>query len=221
VPDKFPHQVIAHGMDEMSLFQVAQAVQQISHLQCDSGLPGSRRAGEAHVQVRPGCGQAELLPDPVDQQQRRDLLYLLLHRDETDQFVVQGGEDVVDARGAALVGQGHRGVRLQQLGAALRAALGARLRGWPDTHLRHRPDPRNSRRGRSGLAYSTDLTPRVVAGRAGQHDNRHAGQEDREQQMRQVGPAEREDDGDQGKHDAQLEMLHRDAPHDEASVASA
>jgi len=38
------------------------------------------------------------LPGAVNQQQRRDLLHLLLHRHEADKVAVEGGEHLVDAR---------------------------------------------------------------------------------------------------------------------------
>ena len=87
--DELADQIISHGMHEMSAFQIAEPMQQIGHLQRYRGFPGSRFPGKAHVQSRPRRGEAEFLPDPVDQQQRSDLFDLLLHRQEADQFAVQ------------------------------------------------------------------------------------------------------------------------------------
>ena len=100
-------------MHQLPLFQVAKAVQQVGHPQRHGGLAGPGRAGKAHVQVGPGSLQAELLPGTVNQQQRRDLLHLLLHRDQPDQVGVEGVQHLVDARGAALVGEGDRRVGRQ------------------------------------------------------------------------------------------------------------
>jgi len=66
--------------------------------------------------------QAEPAPDPVDQQQRGDLFHLFLHRHETDQLAVQGGEHLVDAGCAALVGQSDRGLEVQQFATPLGAS---------------------------------------------------------------------------------------------------
>jgi hypothetical protein len=79
-------------VDEVPLFQVAKPEQQIGHLQRHRGLARARLAGEAHMQARPGRRQGEPLPGPVDQQQRGGLPDLLLHRDQADQLIVQGGE---------------------------------------------------------------------------------------------------------------------------------
>jgi hypothetical protein len=72
------------------------------------------------VQSGPRRGEAELLPDPVDQQQRSDLFDLLLHREEADQFAVQAGEHVIDARGRTLLRQRDRGFWVQHLATPLR-----------------------------------------------------------------------------------------------------
>jgi hypothetical protein len=117
----------------MSLLQVAEPVQQAGHLQGHRGLPRSRVTGEAHVQVGPGSIQAELMPDPVDQQERGDLRYLLLYRQEAYQFLVQGGEHVLDARRPALVRQRDGRLGVQHLGAPPGAGLGPGfpLALWP------------------------------------------------------------------------------------------
>ena len=103
--DEFPDEVIAHGVDEVPLFQVAQSAQQVGHLQGHRGLSRPRVAGEAHVQVGPGRMQAEPLPYPVDEQQRGDLLDLLLDRDQPDQLLIQGSEYVLDIGIPAFLGQ--------------------------------------------------------------------------------------------------------------------
>ena len=129
-------------------------------------VPG--RAGEAHVQVRPGRGQPEPLPRPVDQQQRADLRDLLLHRDEPDQLAVQRGEQVVDARLRPLRGEGDAGVRrsaLAPLAAApartprrLAAADGASAGG---TEGGLRP---GGRERRDGLRAAGRVAPRLARG---------------------------------------------------------
>ena len=73
VPDVLADQVVAGDRDQVPAAQVAEPVQQVGHPQRDRRLAGAGAAGEAHVQGRPGGGEPEPLPDPVDQQQRRDL----------------------------------------------------------------------------------------------------------------------------------------------------
>jgi len=103
-------------VDKVSLLQVAEPVQQAGHLQGHRGLPRSRVTGEAHVQVGPRSVQAELVPDPVDQQERGDLRDLVLDRQEAYQLLVQGGEHVLDARRPALVRQRDGRLGVQHLG---------------------------------------------------------------------------------------------------------
>ena len=91
----------------MPLFQVTQPAQQVGHLEGHRGLSRPRVASEAHVQVRPGGLEAEPLPYPVDEQQRGDLLHLLLDRDQADQLPVQGGEYVLDIGRPAFLGQAY------------------------------------------------------------------------------------------------------------------
>jgi hypothetical protein len=91
--------------------QVAEPVQQIRHQQSHGGLPGSRGAGEAHVQVGPGRGEPELLPDPVDQQQRPDLLNPPLHRHQADELPVESSENLVHRGRPALGGERDHGLR--------------------------------------------------------------------------------------------------------------
>ena len=88
-------------------------MQQVGHAQRHGRLAGARGAGEAHVQVRPWCLEAELLPHPVHQQQRSDLRYLPLHWNQADQLAVEGLEKLVDVRLLAFGGEGDRGVRVQ------------------------------------------------------------------------------------------------------------
>ena len=59
LPDVFADEIVVHGVDEVTLFQVTEPVQQIGHLQRHGRLPGARVAGKAHVQVWPGRHQAE------------------------------------------------------------------------------------------------------------------------------------------------------------------
>jgi len=82
------------------------------------------------VHVRPGCLKAKLLPRPVDQEQRRDLLDLLLDRDEPDQVVVKGREDLVDVRRLALVGEADRGIRRQQVSPLIAPQQPPAAAGW-------------------------------------------------------------------------------------------
>jgi hypothetical protein len=110
LPDVLADQVVAHGVDQLALLKVAEPMQQVGHPQRHRGLPGAGGTGEAHMQVRPGRLEAEPVPRPVDQEERRDLLHLLLHRDQPDQVGVEGVQHLVDARGAALVGEGDRRV---------------------------------------------------------------------------------------------------------------
>jgi hypothetical protein len=72
------------------------------------------------VQVGPGRGKAELVPGPVDQEKRRDLLYFPLHRHQPDQVPVEGIEDVTDVCRAPLGREGDSGIRRQQLDLAMR-----------------------------------------------------------------------------------------------------
>ena len=67
-------------MHKLTALQVTKTMQEISHPQRDSGLARPGGTSETHVQVRPGCRQPEPLPDPVDQEQRPDLLYPFLYR---------------------------------------------------------------------------------------------------------------------------------------------
>jgi hypothetical protein len=115
VPDVLTHKVVAHGMHDMTFLQVAKPVEQVGHHQRNRGLPGSRRPGEAHMQVRPSRGEPEPLSGPVDQQQRTDFFHLLLHRDEPDQLAVQRDEQVIDACCPPFTGEGDNGIRLERL----------------------------------------------------------------------------------------------------------
>jgi hypothetical protein len=164
MPDEFPDQVVAHGVDQVPLFQVTEPEQQVGHLQRHGGLAGARIPGKAHVQVGPGGVEAEPVPDPVDQQQRGDLLDLLLHRDQADQLIVQGGEHVLDVRRLPLLGEGDGLLGVQDLGATAGAGLGPGFpaAGFPFAPLRpgaRRPGAR--RPGRPGTNV-LGLLPRVV-----------------------------------------------------------
>ena len=155
VSDVLTHKVIAHGMHEMTFLQVAKPVEQVGHHQRNCGLPGSRRPGEAHMQVRPGRRQPEPLPRPVDQQQRTDFLHLFLHRDEPDQFGVQCGEQVIDACGPPFTDEGDGGIRLERFvpPASPPASGGLRHRGPrgcrpPGMGTRHPPGHSTRKYGR-------------------------------------------------------------------------
>ena len=104
-------------MHQLALLEVAEPVQQLGHPQRHRGLAGARRAGEAHVQVRPRASRPNRLPRPVHQEQCGDLLHLPLHRGQADQILVQGGQDLVDARRRALVGKGDSRADQQCVGA--------------------------------------------------------------------------------------------------------
>ena len=114
MPDELADQVVTHGVHQLSLLQVAEPVQEVSHPQRHGRLARARGAGEAHVQVRPGCLEAEPLPGAVDQEERRDLLHLLLDRQQADQVAVEGAEDIVDLRLLALRAEGDRRIRGQR-----------------------------------------------------------------------------------------------------------
>ena len=222
---------------------VAEPVQQIGHPQRHRRLPGARLTGEAHVQVRPRRGQAEPQPHPVDEQQRGDLLDLLLDRDEADKLAVQGGQDVVDAGDLALLRERDGRVRIQQ---RLTALPGARIRrggARPGAGSASRPGrPGRARRPerhasgahcrarrpaairgqplREGVVL-VGLPERVAAEDDQDHDEGDAGDEDQEQHVRQVLPGQRQRDRATQKHYAQFEMLGRYSPHDVSEVNQA
>jgi hypothetical protein len=108
--DELADEIVSHGVHQMALFQITQPVQHVSHAQRHRGLAGTRGAGEAHVQVRPGRLQAEPLPRPVDQEQGGDLEDVLLHRHQADKFPVEGGQDAIYACGPALLSESDGGV---------------------------------------------------------------------------------------------------------------
>jgi hypothetical protein len=54
------------------------------------------------------------LPGAVDQEERRDLLHLLLDRQQADQVAVEGAEDIVDLRFLALRAEGDRRIHGQR-----------------------------------------------------------------------------------------------------------
>jgi hypothetical protein len=164
MPDEFPDQVVTHGVDQVPLFQVTEPEQQVGHLQRHGGLPGARIPGKAHVQVGSGGVEAEPVPDPVDQQQRGDLLDLLLHRDQADQLVVQGGEHVLDVRRLPLLGEGDGLLGVQDLGATAGAGLdpGFPAAGFPAAGFPFAPLRPGARRpGRQGTNV-LGLLPRVA-----------------------------------------------------------
>lgn len=116
-------------------------MQQLGHPQSHGGLAGARSPGEAHVQVRAGCGKAKPLPRPVDQQQRRDLVYPLFHGHKTDEVAVEGEEHIVDTRGLTFGGEADGRMRRQLLARLHGPAIP--LRPPPGTGHRPQPLPRS------------------------------------------------------------------------------
>ncbi len=105
LPDVLADHVVAHGVHQVPLVQVAKPVQQLGHPQPNRGLAGAWGPGEAHVQAGSRRRETEPIPYPVNQKQRRDLLYPLLHRHQADQLTIERGKNIVDARAFALGGE--------------------------------------------------------------------------------------------------------------------
>ncbi len=214
--DVLPDQIIAHGVDQVALFQITEPPQQFRHLQRHRGLAGARRAGEAHVQVRPRRLKPEPLPDPVHQQQRGDFLDLLLDRNQPDEFGVQLGEDVIDARGRALVGQGDRGIRVQYC----RRAVGREPRPGPDGSAPCWPLPSVTvtlvRAGREpGRSTLVRLGPGVLEQCHHHGAEQDAADDDGGGEVRQVRPAQRQGDHDAQQHHANFEISYSKTHHGE------
>src|SRR5215472_366028 len=106
----------------MALLEVAEPLQQVGHAQRHRRLPGTGRPGEAHVQVRAGRAETEFLPGTVNQEQRRNLLYLVLDRDQADQVTIKASEYIIDIRSPALFGEGNHGLGWQQFDRTVLAA---------------------------------------------------------------------------------------------------
>jgi hypothetical protein len=105
VADVLADEVVARDRDEMSPSHVAELVQDLSHARGDCGLARSGIAGEAHVQGWRLRGEAELRPDPLDEQERCDFPDALLDRLKPDQLVIELLEDGAYARLGELVGK--------------------------------------------------------------------------------------------------------------------
>ena len=98
VADVLADEVVARAGDDARLLDVAEPVQDLCHLQCDGRLARPRVAREGHVQRRALGGEPHLGPQPVDQEQRRDLPDAGLDRPERDQLAVELVEHLEDVR---------------------------------------------------------------------------------------------------------------------------
>ena len=87
--DVLADQIVAGHRDQVPLADVAEPEQNVGHPHGDGGLPGTGITGEAHVQCRCGLRQAESLPGPVHDEERRGLADALFDRLEPDQFPVE------------------------------------------------------------------------------------------------------------------------------------
>jgi len=67
VPDVLADEFLAGDGDQVPAPGVAEPLEQLGHPERHRGLAGTRAAGEAHVQVRPGRDQAEPRPLCVHQ----------------------------------------------------------------------------------------------------------------------------------------------------------
>lgn len=131
-------------MHKLTLGQVAKPVQQIRHPQRHRGLAGAWRPGKAHVQIRPRGGDAELVPGPVNELQRCDLLDLVLDRHKPDEVVVERRQKAIDIGILALCVEADGGVRRKHVPAAF---------------LRPRRDFGRDRSGRADLAAAGRTCP--------------------------------------------------------------
>jgi len=89
VPDVLADQVVAGHADQLPLAQVPELAEHLAHVRGHRRLARPRAAGEAHVQAGPRRGQPVPLPEPVDQQQRRDLADPGLDRGQPDELPVE------------------------------------------------------------------------------------------------------------------------------------
>jgi hypothetical protein len=108
-------QVVAGDADQLTLAQVAELAQQLAHVRGHGRLARARAAGEAHVQAGPGRGEPVAAPEPVDEQQRRDLPDPVLDRRQADELAVQPAEQLRDPQGLLLGRQVHRVIWRQRL----------------------------------------------------------------------------------------------------------
>jgi hypothetical protein len=122
--------------------------------------------------------------------------------------VLQGREHVVDARGLPLLSQGDDGLGVQQLGGP--PAAGGRAE--PAHGLGFVPG--------LGLIGREGLPPRVAASQAEQGEDDQAGQDEEEEQTREISPGKSQGHRDNKQRYACFEILCRDAPHDDPSVTS-
>ncbi len=116
--DVLADEVVAGDRDEMPAPHVAEPVEDLGHAHGDRRLARPGVAGEAHVQGRRLRRKPEFGPNPVDEQQRRDLADALLDWRETDQLVVELLQNRADARLRELLGK-IDSRRLRGLGSAL------------------------------------------------------------------------------------------------------
>ena len=123
LPDVLPHQVVAHGVDQLALLQVAELVQQVAIRRATVVLP------VPGAPVKHMCRLGRAASSPKQRRSRSTSSseaissVFFLHRDQADQVPVQGRQDVVNAGVLAFFGQGHDGVG-EQGGLAVGAPPG-------------------------------------------------------------------------------------------------
>ena len=103
--DVLADEIVARDRDQMTLADIAQSMQDSRHAQRDRGLAGAGIAGEAHVQRRAVCRQAELAARPLNKQQRRDLADPALDGLQAHQLLIEIVEDRRDPGVLELQGQ--------------------------------------------------------------------------------------------------------------------
>ena len=96
VADVLPDQIIARDGHDIGLADIAQTMENFRHSQRDGRLARPGVAGEAHVQRRGAGGEAQLLAQPIHQQQRGGFAYAGLDGLESDQLAVELVQDLLD-----------------------------------------------------------------------------------------------------------------------------
>ena len=92
------HQIVAGDGDEVPFADISKPVEDLRHAQRHRRLAGAGIAGEAHMQAGRTGGEAQLVADPVHQQERRSLPDAALDRPESHQLAVELIEDLLDLR---------------------------------------------------------------------------------------------------------------------------
>ena len=87
--DVLADEIVAGDAHHMTFAHVAEPVQDLGHAQCDGRFAGAGIAGEAHMQGRGACFQAQLLARARHREIRRDLADTPLHRRQADQLAVE------------------------------------------------------------------------------------------------------------------------------------